>query len=36
MTGNYLTTLGRNTALDLEMIRDMGLTAKEEDEKLRS
>jgi biotin synthase len=28
MTGNYLTTLGRNTALDLEMIRDLGLTAK--------
>jgi biotin synthase len=25
MTGNYLTTLGRNTALDLEMIRDLEL-----------
>jgi len=25
MTGNYLTTTGRNTALDLEMIRDLGL-----------
>ena len=28
MTGNYLTTLGRDTALDLEMIRDLGLEAK--------
>lgn len=27
MTGNYLTTTGRNTALDLEMIRDLGLEA---------
>jgi biotin synthase len=26
MTGNYLTTLGRNTALDLELIRDLGLS----------
>lgn len=25
MTGNYLTTTGRNTELDLEMIRDLGL-----------
>ncbi|MFB3924476.1 MAG: biotin synthase BioB [Syntrophales bacterium] len=25
MTGNYLTTLGRNTALDIEMIKDLGL-----------
>jgi biotin synthase len=25
MTGNYLTTTGRNTDLDLEMIRDLGL-----------
>lgn len=25
MTGNYLTTTGRNTGLDLEMIRDLGL-----------
>ncbi len=24
MTGNYLTTMGRNTALDLEMIQDLG------------
>ena len=28
MTGNYLTTLGRNTALDLEMIGDLGLHTK--------
>ncbi len=27
MTGNYLTTTGRNTGLDLEMIRDLGLEA---------
>lgn len=27
MTGNYLTTLGRDTALDLEMINDLGLKA---------
>lgn len=27
MTGNYLTTYGRDTALDLEMIRDLGLEA---------
>jgi biotin synthase len=27
MTGNYLTTTGRNTELDLEMIRDLGLEA---------
>lgn len=27
MTGNYLTTTGRDTALDLEMIRDLGLEA---------
>lgn len=26
MTGNYLTTTGRNADLDLEMIRDLGLT----------
>ncbi|MCX8022924.1 MAG: biotin synthase BioB [Syntrophorhabdaceae bacterium] len=25
MTGNYLTTTGRDTALDMEMIRDMGM-----------
>jgi biotin synthase len=25
MTGNYLTTLGRDTVHDIEMIRDMGL-----------
>ncbi len=25
MTGNYLTTLGRDAALDIEMIRDLGL-----------
>lgn len=28
MTGNYLTTLGRNTHLDLEMIRDLGMKLK--------
>jgi len=27
MTGNYLTTLGRDTALDLELIRDLDLKA---------
>ncbi len=27
MTGNYLTTTGRDTGLDLEMIRDLGLEA---------
>jgi biotin synthase len=27
MTGNYLTTTGRDTRLDLEMIRDLGLVA---------
>ena len=27
MTGNYLTTTGRDTPLDLEMIRDLGLVA---------
>jgi len=27
MTGNYLTTLGRDAGLDLEMIKDMGLKA---------
>jgi biotin synthase-like enzyme len=25
MTGNYLTTLGRDAAQDIEMIRDLGL-----------
>jgi biotin synthase len=30
MTGNYLTTTGRDTRLDLEMIRDLGLIAAEE------
>ncbi|MFA7302103.1 MAG: hypothetical protein WC069_07365 [Candidatus Shapirobacteria bacterium] len=25
MTGNYLTTLGRDTVHDIEMIRDLGL-----------
>jgi biotin synthase len=30
MTGNYLTTLGRDTRLDLEMIRDLGLQATRE------
>jgi biotin synthase len=28
MTGNYLTTLGRDAELDLEMIRDLGLEVK--------
>ncbi len=28
MTGNYLTTLGRDTPADLEMIRDLGMEAK--------
>ena len=28
MTGNYLTTLGRNTALDLELIRDLDLSTQ--------
>ncbi len=28
MTGNYLTTIGRDTKLDLEMIEDLGLVAK--------
>jgi biotin synthase len=27
MTGNYLTTTGRNTKLDLELIRDLRMTA---------
>ncbi len=31
MTGNYLTTLGRDTALDLEMIRDLGLFAEKQE-----
>ena len=30
MTGNYLTTLGRDTDLDLEMITDLGLRATRE------
>ena len=30
MTGNYLTTLGRDTRLDAEMIRDLGLHATRE------
>ncbi len=30
MTGNYLTTLGRETALDIEMIRDLGLEVSTE------
>jgi biotin synthase len=29
MTGDYLTTTGRNTALDIEMIRDLGLEPSE-------
>jgi biotin synthase len=29
MTGNYLTTTGRDTRLDLEMIRDLGLVASD-------
>ena len=28
LTGNYLTTLGRDTAADLEMIHDLGMEAK--------
>ncbi len=28
LTGNYLTTLGRDTAADLEMIRDLGMVAR--------
>ena len=32
MTGNYLTTTGRETSLDLEMIKDLGLTASVEEE----
>ncbi len=28
LTGNYLTTLGRDTSADLEMIRDLGMVAK--------
>ena len=28
LTGNYLTTLGRDTAADLEMIEDLGMEAK--------
>jgi biotin synthase len=28
LTGNYLTTLGRDTAADLEMIHDLGMVAK--------
>jgi biotin synthase len=28
MTGNYLTTLGRDTVLDIEMIRDLGLEVR--------
>jgi biotin synthase len=28
MTGDYLTTAGRSTALDMEMIEDLGLTAR--------
>jgi biotin synthase len=31
LTGNYLTTLGRDTAADLEMIRDLSMEAKFED-----
>lgn len=31
MTGNYLTTSGRDTALDLEMIRDLGMEPLFED-----
>jgi biotin synthase-like enzyme len=27
MTGNYLTTPGRDTPADLEMIKDLGMTA---------
>ena len=32
MTGNYLTTAGRQSSLDLEMIADLGLTAVMEEE----
>ena len=28
LTGNYLTTLGRDTSADLEMIRDLGMVAR--------
>ena len=28
LTGNYLTTVGRDTAADLEMIRDLGMVAR--------
>ncbi|HOD75905.1 MAG TPA: hypothetical protein PKJ17_07755, partial [Syntrophorhabdaceae bacterium] len=28
LTGNYLTTLGRDTSADLEMIHDLGMVAK--------
>lgn len=31
LTGNYLTTLGRDTAADLEMISDLGMIAKFDD-----
>jgi biotin synthase len=30
MTGNYLTTTGRDSSLDAEMIADLGLTATRE------
>jgi biotin synthase len=30
MTGHYLTTLGRDTAMDMEMIKDLGLLATRE------
>jgi biotin synthase-like enzyme len=30
MTGNYLTTTGRDSKLDMEMITDLGLTATRE------
>ena len=32
MTGNYLTTPGRETSVDIEMIKDLGLTAAIEEE----
>jgi biotin synthase len=32
MTGNYLTTTGRDTQMDLEMIRDLGMEAVYEEE----
>jgi len=32
MTGNYLTTPGRETSLDREMIEDLGLKAVMEEE----